>query len=306
MKRRNRPLVFAVVLLVLAGGGYGFMVLRESMQEQKRVDQLFGDAERLLADGDRRSAELSRVVARLEDLDVNDRRVAMLLARIDVLRERYQRAIDRMDIHLMGATNAVEDRTAALAYLNQPLRGGADELERRSAWRRSREHAERAHAQSGEAGDLFLAWQAASRAEDDDNQKRVADQLEREHGSSLEARTVALLLSEDVQIESVDDLANEWDVVPIELELARGALLLLGQDYGAAAGRLQELLSRAPNIIKLRHLAAFALHAFAQALPEGAERERQLQLRNAQLQWLSDNAAADDPRRPQWRDLMTR
>ena len=60
---------------------------------------------------------------------------------------------------MLGAEDAILLRTAALAWLSWPLRGGRDATERRGLWQQAMDFARSAYARSRDPSDLFLAWE---------------------------------------------------------------------------------------------------------------------------------------------------
>jgi len=315
MNIAKRSLLSAVVLAVLVGAAFIYVQIQAAAERNEKRQQLFADVDIAVRSGDRQGDDLSGLWSRLSELDESDRQVALAMSRIDVLRGRYERAAERLEPLMLGSRDLLELRTAAQAWLSWPLHGGHDASERRGLWREALTFAESAYEAGGEVEDLFRAWQAAARVPDDDARARIGQLLQERHGQCLEARTVGrMVASGDEDPGLVVDLLAEWETPPIELRLF-SSLLRLGRagekedllqardEVGEAVIRLDELLQAAPNFVEVRNLVATAHHMAGLAEPEGAERDRHLKIRDAQLAWLEKNAAADDPRRPDWHEM---
>lgn len=307
----RRPLLIAVVLALLAGGAFVFLEVRAAAERAAAVDQLLADVDRALevADADAVRDELSRLYARLSELGPADPRVAIAMARIDVRRGRHHLAMQHLEPLMIGNPPLPALRAATRAWLDLPLHGGRDRVERRGYWRQALSFAERAHERSGEPADLFGAWQAAVRLGEKDEIARLVEALVERHQRSLEARTAKALYDlEDFSADPgpLEAIAAEWYDPPIELELARAILRLGREEVHDAVRRLDELLAAAPNLVEVRASAAAAHHEAAEGLPAGPQRTRHTAMRDEQLAWLADNAAPDDRRRDLWARMRGR
>lgn len=301
----GKPSLYLALVAVAAAGAGGVWWFRH-WQERQAVEQVLGEIEALLAEGE--DQDWSRLVARLEGLAAEPRRVAVLRAHIEFARGRSDRAAERLAPLLAGggATTA-EWRLAAEVWLDRFARIGRTRTEQREIGRQALEFAERAAGGEGSARDLFRAWQAAVRLPDDAAQQRFAAELQAAHPGSLEARTVALIgafQGGGEALPEADSLAAEWDAEPVELALLRGVGLLATGASADALRMLDPLLESAPNLVEVRNWVATAHHAVGLSLPaDDPGRVRHLAVRDAQLDWLDANAAADDSRRVRWLQL---
>ena len=310
MSHRLRPLLFAVLLIVAAGGVFGWQWWSTRSAASAARNQLFADVETALAAGDRDSSELSRLVSKLRDLDPGDPAVRLALARIALLRKRYERAVELLERLTFGGGDLQEQRTAAAAWLGWHASAARDRAALRSMLQDALSFADAAASRGDSAADHFVGWQIALRLGDAAAQQRYAEALRQRHPESLEARTVSRLqTSGDLQqpLAPVVGLCQEWGEPPVELALMRGVLELqyglttdAPADLERAVARLDGLLQQAPNLVEVRHWAATGHFVLARKTPPGGEHDRHVALQNEQIDWLLANADTEDPRRVTW------
>lgn len=304
---RSRLLWVVAALVLLVVGYYGGSAALDASRRATEREQLFAELDRLLVAGDRNAERLSPLVARLRDLDPADRRVALLLARVDHLRGRHDAAAERLAGLVDSGGAAAELRLCAAVWLARQLTGGRDASERAEMLRQALRFADDAARDGDAPDDLFLAWTAALRLGDTAAVQERATALQQRHADSLQARTVARIdSSADLQqpLAPVESLVAEWAVAPVELRLMQAVLLLSTQAVDRAVAILDPLLAEAPNLLEVRNFAATAHHLAGLVQPAGAERDRHLSLRDEQIRWLDANADSSDARRPTWLSMQ--
>jgi hypothetical protein len=305
MNPRLRPVLFVGALVLGVGGFYVFQSVQAAQKQAALRSAAIADAEAILGAGDA-GTDASRVMAKLQDLGAQDREAGVLAARIELLRGRYDRAMERLRPFLDQDADAETLRAACAAWLGHAEKGAGDADARRAWIEEAVGFAERAASASGSAADWFACWQAASRAGDAETATRAAASLKSVEADSIEARTVALLTSVQQEgavtpsLETVHQLAVDWGKAPIELQLLECALLLAQNELQRAIELADAALAMAPNRFEARNFAAAAHHSAVLQSEPGPLRDRHANLRDAQIQWLDANAEADDARRPQW------
>jgi hypothetical protein len=277
---------------------------RRSAAAAATIASAVADTERALAAASPDRNELSDLYARLSKLDGDDRGVRLCLARIDLVRGRYEQAAERLGTAVQsGAGELGELRTAAIAWQQWHARGGRNASERQILGRQALELATGAARLGDEPLDWFVAWQAAVRLPDDEAAEAAATALQERHATSLPGRTLQAIRAVqgvDSPTEPLKALAAEWPVAPVELQLAIAVLELGHQETERALAVLDELAAAAPNVLEVRNWAATAHHVAASALPPGNEQARHAQIRDGHLGWLDANAPVGEPRRAQW------
>jgi tetratricopeptide (TPR) repeat protein len=305
MNPRLRPVLFVGALVLGVGGFYVFQSVQAARKQAEQRSAAIAGAEAILDAGDA-STDPSRVMAKLLELGGEDREAGVLAARIELLRGRHDRAMERLRPFLDQDSDADALRAACAAWLGHAEKGAGDADARRAWIGEAVGFAERAAVASGLASDWFSCWQAASRAGDVETSVRAAESLKSADVDSIEARTVAMLTSMQQEgaatpsLETVHQLAVDWGKAPIELQLLECALLLAQNELQRAIELADAALAIAPNRFEARNFAAAAHHSAVLQSEPGPLRERHANLRDAQIQWLDANAEADDARRPQW------
>jgi hypothetical protein len=303
MNVRSRPLLLLLLAVVVGAGLLGWRLWSGHAERVAAEDRLFAEVDEAVRLGDPRSAELSRLVARLQELGADGRRTALALARIELLRGRCERAAEHLQPLMTVGGELPELRTAAAAWLCWCNTVGREASERESLLRQALRYAEAAVAAGGGTADRFVAWQAAVRLGDEEAGARHASALQQADAGSIEARTVAIVdASADLSqpLEPVTALLAEWPKPPLELRLVHVVLLLQHGALDRAVALADELLAEAPNLVEVRNWAATAHHAAAKGTVPGPAHDRHVALRDEQIGWLDANASADDVRRPQW------
>lgn len=301
---RNRSLLLVIVLVVAVIGVFVYRSFSEMQKAAAAREQLFAAVTAILDAPRSSDADASRLVAGLLELGPEDHEAQLALARLELRRKRYERAIGYLET-VVEAGGELELRTAAQAWFLHQASAAVDAGAQRQMLQQALSYGEQAAAQSHTAGDWFLCWQAASRLGSAESKLTASRGLQADAADSLEARTVALFDalgqegSQMPSIETVTKLANEWDEAPLELQLLQAALLLEAQELERAMTLADNALLAAPNLFEVRQLAATVHHVAVQT-SSGGERERHVSLRDAQIQWLDANAEADDARRPLW------
>jgi hypothetical protein len=300
---KNRIVLWSSVgVLLLACGGYAYKLWSDHAARADALQKLCDDVDTVLDAEPLDTDELSRLVTRLDAADTADRRVRLMLARIELARGRYERAAQQLDRLLVGQTEGPELRAAAITWQLWHARGGSAG-DRADLGRRALRLAEDAYAATGAAEDLFRLYQASSRVGDDAAAQKHLDELASKFGETLPGRVAARLLDKEglaQPLAPVEQLIGEWHgEPPAELLLLRATLELQQNDIAKAAEHLSAVLASAPNLVEVRNMAAVAFHAMFLAA-DGAERDRYRRRRDEQLTWLDSNAPADDARRVQW------
>jgi tetratricopeptide (TPR) repeat protein len=304
---KNRIVLWSSVgLLLLACGGYAYKLWSDHAVRADALQKLCDDVDTVLGADHLDNDELSRLVTRLDAADATDRRVPLMLARIDLARGRYERASRQLDPLLAGRTEPAALRTAAITWQLWHARGSSAS-DRADLGRRALRFAEDAYAATGEAEDLFRVYQAASRAGDDAAAQKHLDELTTKFAESLPGRVAARLVDKAglaQPLAPVAQLIDEWHgEPPAELLLLRATLELQQNDIARAAEHLSAVLTSAPNLVEVRNMAAVAYHALFLAA-EGGERDRLRRRRDEQLTWLDGNAAPGDSRRVRWLEMQ--
>lgn len=307
MKRLPARILVPAALLVLAGGAWVYVRIQAAQEERQRVADLLADVDRELAKERPDGSELSLLVTRIEKLGDADRdeRLRRALARIEVARGRSEKAWGHLQplALAMGREPNPDDQLFGARLLADihSMTGQAQDL------RQALQLAEAAYGAKGDVDALFLAWQCAQRLGDEEARQRLGDLLLAEQAATPQADLVALLRREPEQVSTAElqGLATRFESVPVELGVALGRAHLLAGEVPEALRELDAVLQRAPSLVDVRNAAATACYLFVKGGAGASEEE--LRRRRAQMQahaqWLLNNAAADDSRRPNWRAM---
>lgn len=306
--RRLLAVLASVIVLVI--GFYVFQGWREGADRAARRGKLLGAVAAALRaekpDLDR-LGDLMAGLTMLEDAD-SAAEVLTPRAQIELLRGRPDRAYRLFGqiADAPGAT-AAQQRLGARIQLARQDSFGGDAATAKAMLEQVATFSQNAYADSGEAADLFRAWQASKRLWDHERAKGFAAQLSSGHADSKESRLVAVFDSfgnrtSEVAVE--DLLIDFGDGVPAELAALRTALILrAGQPLDALAAAEKDLL-RYAGVGYVRFILAAVLTACVQYSREGSiERGDYLQRRNDQLDWLEARAPAGEALRAQWTQM---
>ena len=304
MNPRLRPVLFVGAFLACVGGFYAVRWMQEAGAKAEARAAAITEAEAILADGSA-DKDPSRVVARLLELGEEDSEARLLTARIELLRARHDRAMDRLRPLLEEGASEDALRAGFEAWSLHADSAGGDAATQRALWAEALGFAERAAKATGSARDWFCCWRAAANLEDADAAQQALSALQAEDAQSLEARTAAMLVAAGKadappSLEAVRALVADWGQPPIELKMLDCALSLAQNELDRALQLADAALRTAPARFQARNLAATVHHAAVLLSPEGPERKRHAALRDAQIEWLDSRAEAGDSRRSQW------
>lgn len=311
MSQRSPSFVVPVsavgALLVLGVGWAAFSHFRgqAAMAEARRAALLAVEAAVVARPADH--DELGRCMAALRKLpDVDtDRELRLAAARIELARDHAELA-EELCVSLAAepAASVAEQRLAARILLRRheaDLGDGAA-----GALRTAQQHSERAYAVDRLPGDLFRAWLAAMRAEQFEDGKRFAEQLQQQHQDSAEwrfadvvrggARTPGLAAVEACA-EGLEDLPGEHGAMLASAQIEAGQL-------PAAVASADLALGRAPGLVVVRRVAAVVYHACVLGSPaDSVDRADWVRRRDAQLDWLERQPRLDDAQRGKLRQM---
>jgi hypothetical protein len=303
--KANQVVVLLGSLVVLGVGAYLFQVSRQRAAVDAQMAQLVSDVEAAAAARPLDTTELSRLWKKVEAADATDPRVALCFGKIELARGRWERAANALEPRIgIGSDDLPALRAGAEAYMMWAARGGKDAGDRAVLARRALQLAESAFQLGGTAEDAFACWQCGVRLPDEAVRKRYLDVLQERFADSLQARTASTLAKTELDqpLRPLQDLVREWNPPPVELSLGLAVLELQNQEIEASHKRLEELLSVAPSLLEVRNWAATVFHVLAVS-SQGDARNRFVSKRDAQLDWLMQNAAPEDARRAKWSEL---
>lgn len=303
--KSNQVVVLLGALVALGIGAYVFQIARQRAAVDAQMAQLLSDIDTAAAARPVDTAELSRLLKKVESADATDPRVPLCMGKIELARGRWERAANALEPRIgIGSEDLAALRAGTEAYLMWAARGGKDANDRGVIARRALQLAESAFQLGGTCEDAFAAWQCGVRLPDDSVKKRYLDVLQERFADTLQARTVATLAKTELNqpLRPLQDLLREWNAPPVELSLGLAVLELQNNEIEAAHKRLDDLLNAAPNLIEVRNWAATVYHILALS-SEGPAKDSYRNKRDAQFAWLEQNAAADDSRRAKWQEL---
>jgi hypothetical protein len=307
--RGRKAILVTVAVLALALAGVGVQRWLGFREAQARRDAVLADVDATLAEDPVDGEALSRIVAQLRKLPdhATDRALRLAEARIEFARDRAERARDlALELALQPGASAAEQSFGARVLLRLHENGAAAGKAPADLLGPAAELAARAHAATGEPGDLLRAWQAAERNGDHARAKEFADALAAEHADSSAARFVALAVAFDPSAGAAPVALAMADFAPPPAEgraMLAFAQLQLG-DLAAATATCDEALARAPGVAVVRFAAAVAYHACALGCAAGSpDRAAWVQRRDTQVAWLLAEPGVDEDRRARVRAL---
>jgi hypothetical protein len=295
-----------LVLVVLAGGFFAFQAFQARSEAAAARRQLLEDVERATRARPLDSDELSRLVARMQKFDdfATARDLVAATVRVEMARGRVDRAAELFApvANQPGATPA-EQRLAAIVWLRRHEAGLPDRTAATAELQQAIEFAENAYADGQDAADLTVAWLAASRLPDHTRADRFADQLRTGHASSPGCKLANA--TRDFRLDmprgDLEVLRREFDAPPAEIDAMLALVVLQAGDLPGAVAIVDPCMQRAPGVLAVRWAAALVFHTCALGSPEGSDQRTSWRARrDAQLDWLVQQAPADDERRPQW------
>ncbi|MCB9887098.1 MAG: hypothetical protein H6838_16520 [Planctomycetes bacterium] len=307
--RRRGPLVFLPLLLLAFVGGYyvfGWFSARSSAAAARA--ELLREVDDELAKEPVDTSALSRLVARIDKLEDHTSAADLLAAqaRIELVRGRPERAFDLFSSVGNQPEASEADRRLLTAILLRRHEAGGTDKAMTEGW--LRDAATRALAiaeRTGNTNDWFVAWQASVRLDDADAVKRCREQLAAIDAESREARLAAAAAAfrADGPADVLYALRGEFTVVPIELAVMVAMAQLQAGETAAAVTEIEALLNRAPGLIGVRVAAAIVFHVCVLNSQDDAGKQRWRPRRDAQLDWLLENAPPDDKRRETWSQM---
>lgn len=305
----SKPLLLLPALLLVAIGGYYLVdwVMARNAAASARAE-LLREVDDELAKEPVDTGSLSRLVTRIQKLE--DAAVAADLlsaqARIELERGRPERAFDLFSA-VGNRPEASEDERRLLArILLRRHESGSGDRATADGW--LRDGAARALAiaeRSGTTADWFVAWQASVRLDDAEAVTRCREQLQAVDGESREARLAAAAASfkPEAPADALYALRGEFAVVPVELAAMIAFAQLQAGETAAAVTEVESLLARAPGVLGVRVAAAIVFHVCVLNSADEEQKQRWRPRRNAQLDWLLENAPATDGRRETWSQM---
>lgn len=304
-----RPVVFVpLALVVLALVAFGVQLYLGRKAGVAERDQLMADVQTAVAAHPVDGSELSRLVARLRRLPdcetAHDAVAAM--ARIELARDRPRRAAELfVGIASQPGAPPAQQRLAAEILLRVQEAGAGEPEAAAGLLRQVLAFAETAYRDSTDPADLLRAWLAAFRLGDGERAAGLAKRLAEGHAEAPATRFVQLVQTfAPDQRREVEAVAAAFDVPPVEVDAMHVVTLLDARDLDAALAAAEAMLLRSPGVVEVRWAAALVFHGCAMGSAEGSEqRASWLRRRDAQLDWLSHNAPAEDKRRERWAAL---
>ena len=306
----DRRLLLPVGFVLLVGAWYGFQWWRENAGKAEMRSQLIADTQTELAKEKPNKDVLGDLMARLTRLPDAATAPELLAAQaeIELLRGRPERA-DRMfgAIASSPSASAMDQQLGARILIRKQDGFGGEAAESQAMLQQVVTFSENAYAESGEAEDLFRAWQASKRLWDHERAKNFAAQLASGHADSKEHKLVALSGAFNPQRDgvAVDDLAIDFgDQVPAELAAMQTTVLAQAGKVPEALARAEKDLNRFAGVGGVRFVLALVLHACALSSKEGSlDRATFVQRRDEQLDWLETRAPAGEAQRAQWQQI---
>lgn len=298
--------------LVLAGAAAAFFVFRayQTGAEAAAARQLLlEDVERATRARPLDSDELSRLVARMQKFDdfATARDLVAATVRVELARGRVDRAAELFaPIANQPGASPAEQRLAAVVWLRRHEAGLPDRAAAVAVLQQTIDFAEAAYADGQDAGDLTIAWLAASRLPDAARAERFAEQLRTGHASSPGCKLANAV--RDFRLDTprgdLEVLRREFESPPPEIDAMLALVTLQGGDLAGAVAVVDPCLVRGAGVLAVRWAAALVFHTCAVGSPEGSDQRTSWRVRrDAQLDWLVQHAAVDDERRPQWASM---
>lgn len=299
-------LLVPIVLVVAAGGWFGYQWYAADAAVAAERAKLLDHIAIELAKDNPDSSELSLLVARIKEFEDHTTAPDLLaaLTRIELERENVQRAYDLFAPVLGGPV--VSPDNAALGATVLLRRQAAGMPDRGSSVKLLEEAiplARQAYDDTGAPVHLLRCMLAAMRLSDKERAAQFGDRLLAENGGSAAAEFVNLVRKFSDTTARVDLLSVQDRIAePVgEIDAMLALLELHRTDVETAAKQIERALGLYPGIIEVRVVAAAIFAAGVAGNAEGSpERQRWRVRRDAQLDWLLEHAAPDDPRREGW------
>jgi hypothetical protein len=308
-KRPGFVPILAVAGILLVGGG-GFWIWSQIRQSQAHAAQreavlaatTAALAKRPIdADAIGRCVASFRKVAGFDD----DRELRAAEAELELARDRADVAEERfVALAAEPGASIAEQRLAARILLR---RHEADLGDRAAAALANVfGYSNAAYQADRRPADLLRAWQAAERLGRNDDAKRCAADLARDHAGSAEHRFVAAAMAfgADTGIAEAEQSLAGLEDVPAEFAAMAAQAQLVAGDVPAAVRTVDAALARSPGLALVRTVAANVFHAWALGSAAGsADRATWAARRDAQLDWLERLPDLADERRAFLRSL---
>lgn len=305
-RARRKPFVLLPVLLLAAvGGWYLFEWIAARSTVAAARTEVLREVDEELAKEPVDSSALSRLMARIQKIEDHATAGDLLSAqaRIEMERNRPERAFDLFAAVGNGPRASDADRRLLTRILLRRHESGGGDRATAEGW--LRDGAARAMAiaeRSGSIEDWFIAWQAAVRLDDQESVQRAREQLLAIDAQARESRLAAA--AAEFRPETSGDvlyaMRGEFAVVPVELAAMLCMVQLQAGETAAALSEVEALLSRAAGVLGVRVCAAIVFHVCVLNSQDEAGKQRWRPRRNAQIDWLLDNAPSQDARREGW------
>lgn len=303
---KSPALLAPLVLILLAGGWFGYRWFAEAQQAAADRAKLLGDVEIELGKATVDSSELSALVARIKKLPDHETANDLLAAeaRIELARNRSDKAADLfLPIASRPGAAAADQALGARILLMRQEAGAPDRAAANVLLEQAHGMAAAAYATTTSVDDLLRAWLAAMRLSDKARTEEFANRITTEQAGSPAAAMVQLCRTwqPSTPKDDIERVAAGFDRPPVELDAMLAIAQMVVGDTKSAAASIEVALSRAPGVVEVRDAAAKVFHVFVIGNAEGSsERAQWAQRRDAQIEWLLAQAAVEDGRRPQW------
>lgn len=298
-----------LVVVILGWFGYQWISARQALAAE-RAKILEGVAVELAREP-LDTSELSQLMARIKKLE--DHAMAHDLleaqARIELARGRPERAADLfLPVASMPGATPTAQGLAARILLLRHQGGVADRTTAVGMLEEAIGYAQNSHRESGDVGDLLVAWLAAMRLSDSDRSKQFGERIASDHAGTDAADLVAVSKSFTLTTSraDLDVVRGGFDDPPPEIDAMITMVELQAGDLAEARSVVEPLLLRASGIVEVRLAAAAVFHVCALGSDAaGHDRAQWTLRRDTQLDWLLGHAAADDARRQKWRQMKS-
>ncbi len=298
----NPKVVAPIALLLLAALAWGVVRWRGAAADANAREALLADVEAATGKEPPDGGELSRLTAMLRKLPDHDSAHDLLAAaaRIELARGRPERAHELFgSIAGRPGATAREQGLGARILLRLHEAEPSDPGVARGMLRQVMDMADASYRESHDPADLLRAWQAATRAGEQERAAAAAASLQAQHGDAPQARFVHFAQSfrPEVGVAAVDRALDGLAPQPPEGAALRAWAQLQAGDVAAAVTTAEAGLARAPGVGTVRLTAAIVFHACVQGSPAGSdERASWLARRDAQIAWV----LRQEPRNEAW------
>ncbi|MCR9247916.1 MAG: hypothetical protein NXI31_23040 [bacterium] len=301
------PALLVPILLVLAACGwfvYQWFAADAAVQAER--EKLLGHIAIELDKDQPDTEELARLVARIKEFEDHATApdLAAAHARIELHRDRSERAAE-LFLPIASTPGARPEHCGLAARIltrrhesGLPDRGSAVVMLEQIL-----EFAERAYGSSGSSEDLLFCWLAAMRLSDKARTIQFAERLTGDHPGSAATEFVELSngFGPTTELDAIDRVRNQFARPQAELEAMLALAMHFQKDLPGAIAQVEKTLSAFPGVVEVRVVAAAVFAACAAGTAEQAGGNASwVRRRNAQLDWLLENAASEDPRRQGW------